>query len=158
MKKIRIVLPLLVSLFFLVSCSSDDNGGGGEEEPSPALGTWNLVALNINPAQDIDNDGNPTNNILDELPCATGSIIINEDGTWSSVIENLSITTITGGLFIIRCSGTQTQSSGNWLLQGNQLTLFRDFTSVLFTLDGDTLTNPSNEDLPGFQSEVYQRQ
>ena len=157
MKKIRIVLPLLTLLFFLVSCSSDDNGGG-EMEPSPALGTWNLVELNINPPQDIDMDGNTTSNILDELPCATGSIIIDEDGTWSSTIENLSITTITGGLFNIRCSGTSTQSTGNWLLQGNQLTLFRDFSSVLFTLDGDTITNNSAEDLPGFQSEVYQRQ
>ena len=157
MKKIRIVLPLLVSLFFLISCSSDDNGGG-EMEPSPAVGNWDLTALNINPPQDINNDGNTTGNILDELPCATGSITINEDGTWSSTLENLSITTITGGLFIIRCSGTTTQSTGAWLLQGNQLTLFRDFSSVLFTLDGDTLTNNSGEDLPGFQSEVYERQ
>ena len=157
MKKIRIVLPLLVSLFFLISCSSDDNGGG-EMEPSPAVGNWDLTALNINPPQDINNDGNTTGNILDELPCATGSITINEDGTWSSTLENLSITTITGGLFIIRCSGTTTQSTGAWLLQGNQLTLFRDFSSVLFTLDGDTLTNNSGEDLPGFQSEIYERQ
>lgn len=156
MKKIRIVLPLLLLLLYW-SCSSDDNGGG-EQEPSPAVGTWQLVELNINPPQDIDMDGNPTDNILAELPCATGTIVIDEDGSWSSTIENLSITTITGGLFIINCSGTSSDSSGSWLLQGNQLTLFRGFSSVLFTLDGDTLTNASNEDLPGFQSEVYQRQ
>lgn len=156
MKKIRIVLPLLLILLYW-SCSSDDNGGG-EQEPSPAVGTWQLVELNINPPQDIDMDGNPTGNILAELPCATGTIVIDEDGSWSSTIENLSITTITGGLFIINCSGTSSDSSGSWLLQGNQLTLFRGFSSVLFTLDGDTLTNASNEDLPGFQSEVYQRQ
>ncbi len=156
MKKIRIVLPLLLLLLYW-SCSSDDNGGG-EQEPSPAVGTWQLVELNINPPQDIDMDGNPTGNILAELPCAAGTIVIDEDGSWSSTIENLSITTITGGLFIINCSGTSSDSSGSWLLQGNQLTLFRGFSSVLFTLDGDTLTNASNEDLPGFQSEVYQRQ
>ena len=125
---------------------------------SPAVGTWRLTALNINPPQDIDLDGTPTSNILDELPCATGTIIIDQDGSWSSTIENLSITTITGDLFIINCSGTTTQSSGAWLLQGNQLSLFRDFSTLLFTLDGDTLTNNSNEDLPGFVSEVYQRQ
>jgi len=157
MKKIKIMLALTVAVVLQLSCSSDDNGGG-ETEPSAAVGTWNLTALNINPPQDIDMDGNTTSNILEELPCATGSIIIGEDGNWSSTIENLSITTITGGLFIISCSGSQTQSSGSWLLQGNQLTLFRDFSSVIFTLDGDTLTNNSNEDLPGFQSEVYQRQ
>ena len=157
MKKIKQVLLLLLLVTFTFSCSSDDSAPQ-EEEESPAVGTWRLTQLNINPPQDIDMDGTPTGNILDELACATGTITINQDGSWSSTIENLSITTITGGLFIINCSGTSTQSSGAWLLQGNQLTLFRDFTSVLFTLDGDTITNSSNEDLPGFQSEVYERQ
>ncbi len=157
MKKIKIVLPLLALSLILLSCSSDDNGDP-EPDMSAAVGTWVLTELNINPPQDIDMDGTPTDNILAELPCATGSIIIDEDGTWSSTIQNLSITTITGGLFIIDCAGNETQSSGAWLLQGNQLTLFRGFSSVLFTLEEDTITNSSNEDLPGFQSEVYQRQ
>ena len=157
MKKNIAVMALLATTLLLFSCSSDDNDPG-VEEPSAALGTWQLTELNINPPQDIDMDGTPTSNILDELPCATGSIVIEEDGTWSSTIENLSISTITGGLFIIRCSGTTTQSSGQWLLQGNQLTLFRDFSSVLFTLQDSTITNSSNEDLPGFVSEVYQKQ
>lgn len=157
MKKINVVLPLLAFVFLLFSCSSDDNG---DDEPdiSPAVGTWNLVEININPPQDIDMDGDPTSNILDELPCAVGSITIRADGTWDSTIENLSITTITGGLFFITCSGTVTQSSGTWLLQGGQLTLFRGFSNLLFTLQDDTLTLSSNEDLPGFRSEVYQRQ
>ena len=157
MKKIKLTLSLFILTFLFIGCSSDDNGSP-EEMDSPAVGTWGLTALNINPPQDIDLDGTPTSNILDELPCATGTIIIDQDGSWSSTIENLSITTITGDLFIINCSGTTTQSSGAWLLQGNQLSLFRDFSTLLFTLDGDTLTNNSNEDLPGFVSEVYQRQ
>lgn len=157
MKKFKIVFTLFFCATFLLSCSDDDNGGS-EPDNSAAVGTWTLIALNINPPQDINMDGNTTNNILDELACATGTIIINEDGTWSSTIENLSITTITGGLFIINCAGNSTQSSGNWLLQGSQLTLFRGFSNVLFTLQDDTLTNNSNEDLPGFVSEVYQRQ
>ncbi len=157
MKKINGVLALICATFIVFSCSSDDNGGPIDDD-SAAIGTWRLTELNINPPQDINMDGNTTSNILEELPCATGTIIIDEDGSWSSTIENLSITTITGGLFIISCSGTQTQSSGSWLLQGNQLTLFRDFSSVIFTLDSDMLTNNSNEDLPGFQSEVYQKQ
>ena len=157
MKKIKIVFILFLCSIFLLSCSSDDNGGS-DPDNSAAVGTWTLIALNINPPQDIDMDGNSTDNILDELACATGTITINADGTWSSIIENLSITTITGDLFIINCAGNSSQSSGNWLLQGSQLTLFRGFSSVLFTLQGDTLTNNSNEDLPGFISEVYQRQ
>jgi hypothetical protein len=157
MKKIKSLTALLWVAFMVFSCSSDDNGGPVDDD-SPAVGTWSLTALNINPAQDIDMDGTPTSNILDELPCATGTIIIDQDGSWSSTIQNLSILSVTGDLFEINCSGSSSQSSGAWLLQGNQLTLFRDFSSVFFTLDGDTLTNNSNEDLPGFQSEVYQRQ
>ncbi len=157
MKKINAVISILAITFLLLSCSSDDNNPP-EENNSAVIGTWQLIELNINPPQDIDMDGTPTSNILTELPCATGTIIIDQDGTWSSTIENLSITTITGGLFIINCSGTTTQSSGQWLLQGNQLTLFRGFSSVLFTLQDDTITNNSNEDLPGFISEVYQKQ
>ena len=157
MKKINAVISILAIAFLLLSCSSDDNNPP-EQDNSAAVGTWLLTELNINPPQDINMDGNTTSNILTELPCATGTIVIDEDGTWSSTIENLSITTVTGGLFIIQCSGTSTQSSGQWLLQGNQLTLFRDFSSVLFTLQDDTITNNSNEDLPGFISEVYQKQ
>ena len=157
MKKIRIVLPLLALACLMFSCSSDDNGAT-EPETSEAVGTWQLVELNINPPQDINMDGNTTSNILDELSCATGTITISEDGTWDSTIQNLSITTITGGLFIIDCAGNVTRSSGTWLLQGDQLTLFRGFSNLLFTIQGDTLILTSNEDLPGFQSEVYQRQ
>ena len=157
MKRIRIFLPLLGIIFLLLSCSSDDNGDD-EPEISPAVGTWNLFELNINPPQDIDMDGNPTDNILDELPCVTGSLTIREDGTWNSTIENLAITSVTGGLFFINCSGTASQRSGTWLLQGSQLTLFQGFGNLLFTLEEDTLILSSNEDLPGFRSEVYQRQ
>ena len=157
MKKNVRVLPLLVCVFLLISCSSDDNGDS-EPDNSAAVGTWTLIELNINPPQDIDMDGNSTSNILDELPCATGSIIINADGTWSSTIENLAINPVTGDLFFIDCAGNSTQSSGSWLLQGSQLSLFRSFSTLLFTLQGDTITLNSGEDLPGFLSEVYERQ
>ena len=157
MKKKWIVLPLFAVACLLFSCSSDDNGVT-EPEPSPAIGSWQLIELNINPPQDINNDGNTTSNILAELPCATGTITISEDGTWDSNIENLSITPITGDLFIINCAGNVTRSSGTWLLQGSQLTLFRGFSNLLFTLQDDRITLSSNEDLPGFRSEVYERQ
>ncbi len=157
MRKTKIVLPLLALACLVFSCSSDDNGDN-EPQISEAVGTWQLIELNISPPQDINMDGNTTGNILAELPCATGTITISEDGTWDSNIENLAITPITGDLFIINCAGNVTRSSGNWLLQGNQLTLFRGFSNLLFTLNGDRIVLSSNEDLPGFRSEVYQRQ
>ena len=157
MKKTKIVLPLLALVCLIFSCSSDDNGGN-EPQTNDAVGTWRLTELNINPPQDINMDGNSTGNILDELSCAIGTINISDDGTWDSDIENLSITLVTGDLFIINCAGSVTRNSGTWILQGSQLTLFRGFTSLLFTLQDDTIILSSNEDLPGFRSEVYQRQ
>ena len=159
MKKISPLFYLLVISFIVMSCSSDDGGGDTETPPtSPVLGTWQLVALNINPQQDIDGDGTPTRNILTELPCATGTITITADG-WTSNTRNLSITAITNDLFIIDCADSSQSTSGDWLLQNNQLTLFQETSAVIFTLSGeDTLTNTSNEDLPGFVSEVYEKQ
>ncbi len=150
--------PIFCLALVLSSCSSDDDDPGIQQPDQSPVGTWILTELNINPPQDIDGDGTPTTNILTELPCATGTIIIDEDGTWTSTTANLSITTITGGLFIIDCDGTTTEDFGNWALQNSQLTLFRNPNLVFFSLNDNRIINNSNEDLPGFTSEVYVRQ
>lgn len=157
MKKIKVLIPLLVVLFIFQACSSDDNAPPIDNNDA-VVGTWNLAELNINPAQDINGDGNTTSNILTELPCATGTLVINSDGTWSSTVVNLQITTITGGLFDIKCSNTSNTSSGVWQLQNSQLSLFFNTTLFLYNLSGSRLTNTTNEDLPGFMSEVYEKQ
>jgi len=157
MKKIKVLFPLLAFVFIFQACSSDDNAPV-ENNNDAVVGTWSLAELNINPPQDINMDGNTTSNILTELPCATGTLIINNDGTWSSTAVNLEITTITEGLFDIRCTTTSTIASGVWLLQNSQLSLFFNTTLFLYNLSGDRLTNTTNEDLPGFMSEVYEKQ
>ncbi|WP_297694997.1 hypothetical protein [uncultured Eudoraea sp.] len=157
MKKIRVLLPLIAFIFVFQACSSDDNAPV-EDNNDAVVGTWNLAELNINPPQDINSDGNTTSNILTELPCATGTLIINSDGSWSSTVVNLDITTITGTLFDIRCTNTSSTASGVWQLQNSQLSLFFNTTLFLYNLSGDRLTNTTNEDLPGFMSEVYEKQ
>ncbi|MEP0132306.1 MAG: hypothetical protein ABJJ25_04725 [Eudoraea sp.] len=157
MKKIKVIIPLIVFIFILQACSSDDNAPTVDNNDA-VIGTWSLAELNINPPQDINENGNTTSNILTELPCATGTLIINNDGTWSSTVANLEITTITGGLFDIRCSGTSNTSSGLWQFQNSQLSLFINTTLIVYNLSGDRLTSTTNEDLPGFMSEVYTKQ
>jgi len=157
MKKIKVLFPLLAFVFIFQACSSDDNAPV-ENNNDAVVGTWSLAELNINPPQDINMDGNTTSNILTELPCATGTLIINNDGTWSSTAVNLEITTITEGLFDIRCTNTSTTASGVWQLQNSQLSLFFNTTLFLYNLSGTSLTNTTNEDLPGFMSEVYEKQ
>ena len=157
MKKIKVLIPLLVFIFIFQACSSDDNAPTVDNNDA-VVGTWSLAELNINPPQDINGDENTTSNILTELPCASGTLIINSDGTWSSTVANLEITTITGGLFDIRCSGTSNTSSGLWQFQNSQLSLFINTTLIVYNLSGDRLTSTTNEDLPGFMSEVYTKQ
>ncbi|MGB5387585.1 MAG: hypothetical protein WBN20_12445 [Eudoraea sp.] len=157
MKKIKVLIPLMVFMLILQACSSDDNSTP-ENNNDAVVGTWSLAELNINPPQDINGDENTTSNILTELPCATGTLIINNDGTWGSTVANIEITTITGGLYDIRCSGTSNTSSGVWQFQNSQLSLFLNTTLILYNLSGNKLTNTTNEALPGFMSEVYEKQ
>jgi len=157
MKKFKVFIPLIAFLFILQACSSDDNSPS-EDNNDAVVGTWSLAELNINPPQDINGDENTTSNILTELPCASGTLIINSDGTWSSTVAYLEITSITGELFDIRCSGTSNTSSGIWQFQNSQLSLFLNTTFILYNLSGNRLTNTTNEDLPGFMSEVYEKQ
>ncbi len=157
MKKFKVLIPLIVFIFILQACSSDDNAPPVDNNDA-VVGTWSLAELNINPPQDINEDGNTTSNILTELPCATGTLMINNDGTWSSTVVNLEITSITGGLFEIRCASTSNTSSGVWQFQNSQLSLFLNTTLLVYNLSGNSLTNTTNEDLPGFMSEVYEKQ
>ena len=108
---------------FAVACSKNDDG----PEPNPNLalvpGSWNLSSLLISPAQDIDEDGTATNNILEELNCISGTLLINEDNTWSFSGNDVIITTITGGLFKFFCDDLPRNSSGIWDVQNNTLRL-----------------------------------
>ena len=152
-------LILFLSLAVL-SCSDDD--GGTEPNPNFDLvqGTWNLTELTISPAQDIDEDGTTTTNILDELPCISARITLGADNTWSYSGNDVIITTITGGLFKFFCSDQTRSDGGNWDVQGNIVRLV-DATGNLtqFTFDSSdyTLSKTIGESLPGLQAEVYSK-
>ena len=156
MKKLKSAILLVIMSVFLFSCGSDDNSGGNDE-PAPVIGVWDLVELNVTPAQDIDEDGTANSNILVELNCVSGTLTINDVGTWSLTLNGVTVTTITGGLFNIRCDQAQSFNSGTWAFQNNQLTLFQGVDPIILTLDGDRLTNLVGETLPDFFSEVYQK-
>lgn len=150
------LVPLLLCGAIL-SCSKD-NPPAGNPMVNPIVGTWDLVALNINPPQDIDGDGNTTTNILSELDCIAGTLIIKEDFTWSSVFTGVNVSSLTNGQYFITCPDTSQSNSGTWQLQNNQLTLFRGTTSTFFMVSGNRITNSLGEDLPGFRSEIYEKQ
>ncbi len=145
-----------IILMVLFSCSSDDGGTPVVPESFLAIGAWDLTAVNINLAQDVNEDGTSSTNLIDELPCLSGLLTINSNNTWTARITDVSVTPVTGELYIIDCGNTLS-FSGNWSNTGNTLSLnSSDFQD--FTLSGDTLTENRGENLPGFLNFVYTKQ
>ena len=158
MKKILFFF-LALALF---ACSGDDDGGSTTNPNRDlVIGTWNLSELTIFPAQDIDEDGSSTTNVLSELDCISARININSNNTWSFVGNDVVITTITGDLFKFFCSEDFRNEGGNWDIEGNVLRL-ADGTGTItfftFSSTENTLTNIIGETLPGLQAEVYTKQ
>ena len=154
MKKIKLLMPIFTFLIVLLSCSKDEPTET-INELDLAAGTYQLVELNINPAQDINDDGNTTTNVLSELSCASGTLTLKSDATWSWSFTEINVTSITGGLFKFSCPPELSAMSGSWKAQNSQLTLFDGANT--FTKNEDRIINTINDDLPGFQSMVYER-
>ena len=154
---LRIIVHYMVLFFLLSACSSGDSSDSPEENDL-AIGTYTLVEININPPQDINKNGNTTSNVLTELPCATGSLKLNEDATWTWSFANLNVTPSINGNFKISCTSNTFTSSGSWQAQNNLLTLFDGFNSALFIVGENRLTSTTGDDLPDFKNTVYERQ
>ena len=144
---------LIVFTILFISCS-DDDGQSETNDNALVVGTYSLSAVNVNPAQDINEDGSTSTNLLDEMTCITGTLTINSDTSWSINTVRINVTSITGGLFFIDCGDTDS-SGGTWTFSNNQLNLNGSFEPTVYTLNGDTLTQQIGDDLPGFQSFVF---
>lgn len=158
--KIKIVFksPIILFLLFfsIVSCSSDDSPAG-ESEVSKASGTYVLTELNVNPPQDINEDGTASTNLLNELPCISGTLSLRSNGTYGFNLSGITVTSITNGTFFIDCSESR-NSDSNWNIQNGLVTLFGDVTTTPYMLVDDVLSRTTGEDLPGIQSVVYIKQ
>ncbi len=157
MNNIRYVLFIFSFIIVLGACSNDNDKVETNDEMSMASGIYELVELNINPPQDINDDGNTTSNVLTELPCATGTLNLRSDGNWIWTFLETSVTSITGGTFYLSCTPDTTTRSGSWNISNNQVTLFDGATNFVFTKDADRLTIIEGDDLPGFMSMVFER-
>ncbi len=156
MKKIRVVFPCLFLIFLMVSCGSDDSGGDVAAEIQ-VIGIWDLAEVNVSSAQDIDMDGTSSTNLLDELDCISGTILIDGDNTWTFEQTGIFVTTITGGQYFARCTENTTIGTGAWVVSGNQVTFQGSSTLGTLSFSNDRLTNSVGDDLPGILSFVYER-
>ncbi|MEO0527552.1 MAG: hypothetical protein AAFZ89_10010 [Bacteroidota bacterium] len=157
--KISLVLfAAFIALFISCDVSSDDDA---TELPNfDVLGLYDLVEVNVNPALDLNEDGTASTNMVDELDCLSGTLLIDGDLVWTLSQVDLVVNTIPIGelLFVIDCADT-TAVSGTWFSDETEVTFSGDpALSTLEILDnGDRLINTVGEDLPGFMSFVYER-
>ena len=143
------------SIIILGACTSDDGGTDNQETPL-IIGTYNLMDVNLSVAQDPNEDGKASVNMLEELSCLTGLLKVNVDGTWEMNLIELNITSITGDLYGIRC-GRTINYTGKWSFQSNVLNLNNsEFANMIF--NSSTLTESINEDLPGILNRRFLKQ
>lgn len=154
MKKYTYSLFTCLVLLF-ISCSSDDDAITIDDS-ALVIGTYNLTEINVNIAQDVDEDGTSSNNMLDELDCLSGALEIKADGTWSLDLVRLDITSVTGDFYAIRCGRTN-NFTGKWTFQSSVLDLkATNFNTMV--LNSSVLTEGVNEDLPSVLNRKFTKQ
>ncbi|MEL7271043.1 MAG: hypothetical protein AAGL34_15830 [Bacteroidota bacterium] len=148
------VLTLLGVFISVSGCGDDDGDSVAPNVDAEVVGIYDLVEINVSQSLDIDDDGNTSSNLLDEVDCITGTLTLSENNQWTLNQSGISVTTITGGLFFADCSGT-TSSSGTWSATTGSIVFSGGTLLTLASRSGDRLTNTIGEDLPSVQSYVY---
>jgi len=151
---------LLTALLLLGTACSDDSSnadtGLSQEQLDATTGLYNLTEYIVSPAQDLNLDDVSSENLLDELPCLSASIILRDDQTFSLFQMQLNISFITGPQYAISCSYTTT-TNGFWDIVNNQIVLSQGEDGT-YTLNGTTLTRNEGNNLPDFQRWVFEKQ
>ncbi|NNE03445.1 MAG: hypothetical protein HKN52_09785 [Eudoraea sp.] len=159
--KSRILASFLVTALLCIgtSCSddsSDEDNGLSQEQLDATTGLYNLTEYIVSPAQDLNLDQVSSENLLEELPCLSASIILRDDLTFSLFQVELDISFITGPQYAIFCSNSTT-TTGFWDLQNNQIVLSQGEDGT-YILNGTTLTRNEGNNLPDFQRLVFEKQ
>ncbi|MBQ4818721.1 lipocalin family protein [Aquimarina sp. MMG016] len=140
--KIRVVFLFVVSLG-LFSCSSDDDA---PSVMGSLVGTWELTSVTGGIPVDLNMDGTPSTNLLQELPCFKDTLVVNDDNTYSQDVTDIDVSVDTSGPFpipIVECTGLILMETGTWSLVGDQLTFTpegQDPTIVAIMLTETTLS------------------
>ncbi len=151
-------LALFSALFLVLSsCSNDDAPPVDTSEKDAAVGTYSLSELTISSAQDINGNGSTTTDVLSELPCATGTLSLRSDDTFTWNFIGVNVTAITGDLYAFSCNSDTTSLSGFWTVVSGTVTLGTAGTSTTFNINGNDLTATASSNLPGFTSTVYSK-
>lgn len=107
---------LFVLTLFIAGCSSDDDNGSENN----LLGAWILTEVNLPLPLDLNEDGTPSTNVMDEFSCFQGSISFQGNGEYAQNLSTLVETEVNGET-VITC-GDPIITTGTYELEGNQLT------------------------------------
>ena len=128
--------------YIRASCSATENSSWIGPVSVPAVGTvgitgtYRLTAFNTVPSTDLNGDGTPHTNQMDEVTCFNNSLlIVNANNTYLANSRGVDIGIPSG----YECF-TDPDDVGAWSLTGNQLT----FTSSDITIDPTTFTVSGN--------------
>ncbi|MCR9263062.1 MAG: hypothetical protein NXH86_02835 [Flavobacteriaceae bacterium] len=155
MKNIYKTFLGIAAWILVLSCSNDDGAATGAANLE-VIGIWDLAQVNVSSAQDIDMDGTSSTNLMNELDCISGTLLIDGDMVWTFEQTGINITAITNGQFVAQCSGS-VAATGAWSSSGTEVVLQGSSLLGTLTIDGDQLTKDIGDDLPGIRSYVYVR-
>jgi hypothetical protein len=115
MKTINTLILIATGLLF-INCSSDDDDNNVNNPHAEFVGEYNLTYLGAPQAVDYNQDGTPSENLMEETVCYNDSeIILNEDMTYTMNKSYVFFISETG------CNNEET--FGTWDVNGNILTL-----------------------------------
>lgn len=155
LKSIAIILPLFL---FVTACKKDDAPVVDTSEKDNTVGVYSLTELTISPSQDINGDGNSTTDVLSELSCASGTMNLKSDNTYTWNFIGINVTSITGNLYAFSCNSDANNISGFWTVENGIVTLGVEGTPTTFSVNGSSITATINGDLPAFKTTVYTKQ
>ncbi len=79
------LIIMIFAVGIIASCSSDDDASS----ENSIVGTWILTEANLAIPVDINQDGTPNRNVLDELPCFEGSVTFQENSEFDRSISTI---------------------------------------------------------------------
>ena len=152
MKNLKSIFLFVVSMLVFIACSDDD--GGSTTTEVDIYGTYDLQEVNVSTAVDVDGDGSSSTNLMDEVDCISGTLIIRENMTWQFEQTNFTVASITNNQYYVDCEGSSL-GTGAWASDGVQIAFQGSALLGTLQISNDRITKTEGEDLPGIKSYVY---
>jgi len=144
------VVILISSLFS--ACNSDDDNDTIEIDPNKELyGKWELTELHQTEAQDLNDDGIFSTNVVDELPCYFTELTFTPQFTYTYESMGIKMNYLSQNELDITCTN-ETSGSGTW--ERISPTVVK-IGSENFALQGNKLISEREVEFPEFSKVVY---